>query len=100
MRVVVIILMMTIILLNIFPRVKPKHYLIKTATEAKDGNDYSGLADNVLDCANNNNYICRHMAGLFNKKRGQEEQKEEQEAEAEAEMEAETTITSSRDDEQ
>ena len=89
MRVVVIILTMTIILLNIFPRVKPKHYLIKTATEAQDGNDYSGLADNVLDCANNNNYICRHMAGLFNKKRGQEEQKKEQEQEAEKEMEEE-----------
>ena len=67
--------MMIIILLNVFPQLFPRFYLIKTSSQEEDqpdqeGQDYAGVdGDSVLDCSSNNNYFCRHIAQLFKKQK-------------------------------
>ena len=76
----VVVLMMIIILLNVLPQLWSRFYLIRTGSgedqSNQEGQDYAGLDDDsVLDCTTTNNYFCRHIAQLFNKKKREKEQK-------------------------
>ena len=90
MRTVVVLMMILILLSFVFPQIWSRYYLIKTNSgehetnqEGQDysaigdknvldqeGQDYSAIGDkNVLDCSNKNNFYCRHISELFNKRR-------------------------------
>ena len=75
----VVVLMMIIILLNVLPQLWSRFYLIKTGSgedqSNQEGQDYAGLDDDsILDCTTTNNYFCRHIAQLFNKKKREKEE--------------------------
>ena len=70
-----VVLMIIIILLDFLPQLWSRFYLIKTGSgedqDNQEGKDYAGLDDDsIMDCTNNNNYFCRYIAELFNKKKG------------------------------
>ena len=75
MRTVVVLMMILILLSFVFPQIWSRYYLIKTNSgehepNQEEGQDYSAIGDkNVLDCSNKNNFYCRHISELFNKRR-------------------------------